>query len=285
MTGLETFRCVHMRFAEYCKISHLLHGAQETIARGNREIAEALERWSHAFESMLTGSPRLNAAMFHQNVPEMLLLRIHQAISKIGLHLTETHVRPSVDVFAREFRAITHYAARFMIKSTPGLQRLPGQTNSVPTAVSRRTHGSDDTLHCSHIKESEDAKKPKLEPAIHPSFSMGLGIIMPLFVVCIHCKDYQVRREALHLLKICNRKEGLWDSYLAARTCEVLIAAEEQEALRLLCKPGQPLLDTFPHNGRIPEQVRIRELWAEFVPGQQAIITYSQGGVDHSWVV
>lgn len=299
-TSLETFRCAHMRFAEYSKVSaHLATtDVQERIAKGRQDISEALESWSRAFESMLNCSPRTKTATFQSSIPEVLLLLIHQDICKIGLCLTSTQASATLDIFGQEFQAITSHVARYISASTPKLHHGPPSRGSPVAAVvapqATRSSGDDETSHTpeeSRTNNFDEAKEPRSPPhPITPTFSMGLGIIMPLFIVCVHCREHRTRHQALHLLKICNRKEGLWDSRMAAVACEVVIMAEEQEALRQHHRvkgiaPGQKLPAAFPHDGHIPEQARIQEVSVKFTTGKRAILTYTQGGVDHSLVI
>jgi len=53
-----------------------------------------------------------------------------------------------------------------------------------------------------------DIKKGK--PAL--TFSTDLGLIGPLYYVCVRCQDRSTRQEALGLLLRCPRREGMWDS-------------------------------------------------------------------------
>ncbi|KAH8880779.1 hypothetical protein GQ53DRAFT_773826 [Thozetella sp. PMI_491] len=55
-----------------------------------------------------------------------------------------------------------------------------------------------------------DGKPPKL-----PTFSTDWGIIFPLTVTTLKCRDPAVRRDAMALLEVWPHREGLWDSSLA----------------------------------------------------------------------
>ena len=79
---------------------------------------------------------------------------------------------------------------------------------------------------------SPSSRSPSPHRLMPPSFSMGLGIVPILFVIGTRCNDVPVRDQALHLLRICNRKEGFWDSQLSAilavRTIEIKATAARQ---------------------------------------------------------
>ncbi|KAH0495309.1 hypothetical protein TgHK011_008871 [Trichoderma gracile] len=64
---------------------------------------------------------------------------------------------------------------------------------------------------------------------IKPSFSADLGIVPPLFVVATKCREPTVRREAIQLLRSSARREGMWDSELAANIAQWIMEIEESE--------------------------------------------------------
>jgi len=79
---------------------------------------------------------------------------------------------------------------------------------------------------------SPEARALSLDRTLVPTFSMSLGVVPCLFVIATRVTHLPVRDRALHLLRICNRKEGFWDSQLsaclAARTIEIKANAVEQ---------------------------------------------------------
>jgi hypothetical protein len=62
---------------------------------------------------------------------------------------------------------------------------------------------------------------------IKPSFSADMGIVPPLFMVATKCRDPTLRRQAIQLLKSSARREGMWDSNMAARISEWVMTLEE----------------------------------------------------------
>jgi hypothetical protein len=65
---------------------------------------------------------------------------------------------------------------------------------------------------------------------IKPSFSADLGIVPPLFVVATKCRDPVTRRQAVQLLMSSSRREGMWDSELAARIGLWIAKIEEDDS-------------------------------------------------------
>lgn len=63
---------------------------------------------------------------------------------------------------------------------------------------------------------------------IRPSYTTGLGIVMPLFVVSAWCARREICDQAQLILSICNRKEGLWDSRATAGIARSFITSKSQ---------------------------------------------------------
>ncbi|KFY93715.1 hypothetical protein V500_03564 [Pseudogymnoascus sp. VKM F-4518 (FW-2643)] len=57
--------------------------------------------------------------------------------------------------------------------------------------------------------------------------SMDTGVLGPLYLVALRCRDSAIRREAIALLGRGVRREGLWDSSLLARVAERVVGIEE----------------------------------------------------------
>lgn len=64
---------------------------------------------------------------------------------------------------------------------------------------------------------------------IRPSFSMDLGIIVPLYLTVVSCRDPAIRRQALSLLSRLSlpRQEGTWNANDASRVGQWVINVEE----------------------------------------------------------
>lgn len=64
--------------------------------------------------------------------------------------------------------------------------------------------------------------------SISPSFSFEMGIVPPLYWTAIKCRHHAVRWRAIELMRLSQRREGLWDSDLDARAATRVIGTEEQ---------------------------------------------------------
>ncbi|KAJ5578153.1 uncharacterized protein N7459_007117 [Penicillium hispanicum] len=67
-------------------------------------------------------------------------------------------------------------------------------------------------LHLS--KRISDSFLGESHPASRPTLLLDMGIISPLFFVCLKCHDFNLRLQALGLLESWPHREGLWDSRL-----------------------------------------------------------------------
>jgi hypothetical protein len=61
-----------------------------------------------------------------------------------------------------------------------------------------------------------------------PSFTLSLGVLRPLFLVGLKCRDVYIRREAIELLAAKPRREGLYDSGLCVKSAQWVEALEDR---------------------------------------------------------
>jgi hypothetical protein len=73
----------------------------------------------------------------------------------------------------------------------------------------------------------EDLSKREAHRKVN--FIFDSGIIGPLYVVAVLCRNPTIRRHALTLLEANPRREGVWDSVLAAKAATIIMNIEEQD--------------------------------------------------------
>ena len=59
---------------------------------------------------------------------------------------------------------------------------------------------------------------------------MSLGVVTPLYLCATRCRESSVRYYSIRLMSYCQRREGLWDSDLAARIAKRIVTIEEMTA-------------------------------------------------------
>ncbi len=128
---------------------------------------------------------------------------------------------------------------------------------------------------------------------LKPSFSADHGIVPPLFVVATKCRDPWLRRQAIQLLKSSARREGMWDSELAANIGTWVMNVEEFDPKNpAVMLPPPPMPDSvysestgIPLHRIIPEDRRVmvksvdfdlRARTADMTVGTRALYNGSQ---------
>jgi hypothetical protein len=81
------------------------------------------------------------------------------------------------------------------------------------------------------------------------TFPNQLGVLPAIFLVGVKCRHPLLRRRALELL-VTKRREGIWDSLLAAKIVERIISLEEDGLV-------------VSHAADIPSSSRVRRTWVE----------------------
>jgi hypothetical protein len=117
---------------------------------------------------------------------------------------------------------------------------------------------------------------------LDPSFCFSPGIVSPLYVTISRCRDGGLRRKALALMQRCKRREGLWDSDLAARLGQRVIEIEEQRAKELRGATFESS-SAFDHRvdvltaNQVPNEARVRMIKPTFLPDRRSIERYYLG--------
>lgn len=100
-----------------------------------------------------------------------------------------------------------------------------------------------------------------------PSFSVNLGVIPPLSLIALKCRDWTLRSRLINLLRRSRRQEGIWSTHIFAG---VVQRAYEIESAGL--SPGE----------HIPLDARIRAIHVEVKPAQSKLfVQYHMARVCH----
>lgn len=174
-----------------------------------------LEAWHEAYEPIFQS--RLAPGVHHLEKAGIAALKMFQINAQILFMMMFCDTEDQFDAFYPHFRAIVdlglevvvddeHRAAAALCCPGPAVCR-----HRKPLVVDPVT-GPEYAAH--HIK---------------PSFSADLGIVPPLFVVATKCRDPVLRRQSIQLLRSSARREGMWDSELAAHIGQWIMQLEEAE--------------------------------------------------------
>jgi hypothetical protein len=162
------------------------------------------------------------------------------------------------------------------IASSPATSSTSATSTSCSSPIYTQSTGTSSADPISRTIRPNIAPKP---PAVlKPTFSLSLGLITPLYITVSRCRDPTIRRRALHLLYTCNRREGIWDSQLAARVAQRIVEVEEAGAIPLPdhCHSGGTGAVVVISADQIPENARVRELEPSFLPGRKGTVRYTK---------
>lgn len=151
-------------------------------------------------------------------IKDISILRIHRLLMHVALNINPFEGELGYDRFRDSFNEIVELASTVI------------GTEASSVSVSQQRNKT----NLSSIYPTER------QTASSPSFSASMGVIEPLYFIASRCRDPIVRYKALDLLSSYPRREGIWDSNLAARIAEMGIKIEENAA------SNQPITSSEP---------------------------------------
>lgn len=163
-------------------------------------LSSELTAWKEAFRPLLTYA----RATGGQGAISALTMTISAIANSIALRAAFFINESAYDIFLPEFKIIVDYA-RILLELQKAQARL-----------AKMKDGDDDETGGS------------VGPVIH--FAFDIGIVPPLYLVMVKCRDPRVRREALKLLEQNPRREGVWDSVAVTKLGKWVISLEEEGA-------------------------------------------------------
>ncbi|KAI1501099.1 hypothetical protein F5X99DRAFT_212928 [Biscogniauxia marginata] len=175
-------------------------------------FGEQLDSWSKAFEPILAS--RTAPAKTSQEKTAIAVLKMNQIMGRILFIMTYSDSEMKFDDFLSLFKEIVGLAMEVIgdEERRAAARRCPNPQFCLHQSAHPDIFGGQYTAR--HIK---------------PSFSADLGVVPPLFVVATKCRDPLTRRQAIQLLRTSSRREGMWDSELAARIGYWIMTIEEEE--------------------------------------------------------
>lgn len=96
-------------------------------------------------------------------------------------------------------------------------------------------------------------------PFLKSIFSGDLGVVGPLYIIALRSRNTSLRWEAVSLLRLCKRREGMWDSEATADACVKVIKADlaREEGIGSSSSGSSPSQsnspeETLTHGSHIP---------------------------------
>ena len=177
---------------------NFVKGVENKILSGNSDETEMeisrqfwfkqLADWDAAFKAFMNNP---NTSLNHKSQQAAWALRIHQRMGSM-------HLRPRTSLMLADEVSWELYMQDYEDIVTFG---------EAIVALDEVRRGT--------------SAKGKIE------FSLDLSLVSPVYAVAHKCREPNLRRRAIALLKKAQRQEGLWDSTIAARVAERIVAIEE----------------------------------------------------------
>jgi len=206
------------RFTE-TMFSYVSNGPMGVLPASLRQhgisFKDQIQAWSNAYDHILAS--RTAPGVGSQEKAAIAALKMAQIMSQVLFLMTFSASETQFDTFTPQFKAIIDLALEVV-------------GDEERRAAAKRCPDREYCQHpVDHWSESFGVGHEYAARHIKPSFSADLGIVPPLFVVATKCRDPVLRRQAIQLLKSSSRREGMWDSELAARIGVWIVSIEEGE--------------------------------------------------------
>lgn len=201
---------------------------------------DQLDAWTEAFE--LIFQSRLDPGIGHLERSGISALKMFQINTNILFMMMFCDTEVQFDAFLPHFKGIVDLGWEVVAAD----ERRAAAERCPNPAMCQHQHG---------VPKGDFTTGTVPAHHIQPSFSADLGIVPPLFVVATKCREPRIRRQAIQLLMSSARREGMWDSELAANIGQWIMQVEEYDE-RL--PPGA--MPTKP----IPEEKRVMVKTVDF---------------------
>ncbi|KAK3308827.1 uncharacterized protein B0T15DRAFT_119910 [Chaetomium strumarium] len=218
-----------------------------------------IEAWSQAFDPIL--SSRTAPGISSQEKAAIAVLKMFQLMGKILFLMTFSDSEMHFDKFVPYFKGIVDLALEVV-------------GDEERRAAARRCPDPEFCRHQHHGQPDIFGGREYAARHIKPSFSADLGIVPPLFVVATKCREPHIRRQAIQLLRSSARREGMWDSELAARI-GIWIAEVEEEDVDPF--DGSGYGNAIPTPGSSPVQMPSRPSTSNGSPQSGSYAEYGNG--------
>ncbi|KAG5985519.1 hypothetical protein E4U54_006005 [Claviceps lovelessii] len=226
-----------------------------------------LDAWSVAFEPIFQS--RLDPCVRIDDVEKagIAALKMFQINSVILFLMMFCDTEVHFDAFFPHFKAVVDLG--WEVVGAEERKAAATDKTFVPTSLCQHDQQQSqhqqglDTMPTNTTGDFRSGRRYHSSRRIKPSFSADLGIVPPLYVVATKCREPRLRRQAIQLLRSSARREGMWDSELAANIGQWVMHIEESD------DPPSPALSddmscACPPAKFIPEERRVMVKTVDF---------------------
>ncbi|KAI9898326.1 hypothetical protein N3K66_006686 [Trichothecium roseum] len=176
-------------------------------------IQENLGRWSIAFQPLLAARHDPGKAT-PQEKAAIAVLKMTQLNGQILMSCIFNRTECYFDNFVDAFRQIVELAEE-VVRDDEARARMETCRYTQATCPHQTWDNEVGAFVAAHIK---------------PSFAADLGIVPPIWLVATKCREPRIRRRAIKVLHSSARREGMWDSAMAAKIAQWVMEVEEKDA-------------------------------------------------------
>lgn len=175
----------------------------DSLVREKRELAKQFRRWSVALDGLLELQTQRSVGERLQDNPE-LHMSTQQGATILKLHhrLAHMFLLASFPENSSVFGASPNMDAEFVLEMAESLVQ------------------SNNKSHLDMLPASSTTSR---------CFSVEMGIVAPLFLLAMKCRDAHVRQKAMSLLAVSNRREGLIDAQMVLGIVERVAMLQRKE--------------------------------------------------------
>lgn len=221
------------------------------------KVRTDIETWIFTFDNWIKQSSSRAG-----DSDSVQILKVWSLIIGIFLQLPLPPSEVDWDHFTNDFSTVNDLVAIFI--DAPSKDTL--SHNSSPNTPSSSTRQAGNIPRVSSLP----TLLPKTSKSDTCMFSLSLGVVTPLYLCATRCRESSVRHHSIALMSYCQRREGLWDSDLAARIAKRIVTIEEEAAQ---IPPGSNY--TPAHIG---PSCRVTSLSPGFEHSSQVRIRYNRDG-------
>ena len=202
------------------------------------DFQNQISAWSSAHKFLCTNYKQSEVSA--QEGAERSVLEMNKIMMTILFSAFFSGVEGYFDGFQVEFTEIVALAKEVLVAEEvsydQGTRHTSGKQDRTADFKSRlRNPGAlppiandEDSRQEPYEYTGASRRSVRIETSAGMSFTSGIGILYPLYVVATRCRNRGLRREAIKLLLSSHRREALWDSLLSAHVAMWVMGIEEE---------------------------------------------------------
>ncbi|KAH0846037.1 hypothetical protein AYO21_01296 [Fonsecaea monophora] len=253
-------------------------------------LSQQLDHWKKAFDRIVSPDSIRSPAQANHHREAALILRLWYLVSCLFLLLDSPNEVMDYDRCMPVFQSMVDVAEELL-----HVQNAGGHESTSSTTKPRKRKKT-----TAPIIEAFVGLKPKCDPCelervedndfgtLRPSYFSRLPILSkavftctalspvpPVFLIATRCREPKLRRQALQILSKFNRRDGFWDSNLAAVCAEAILYSEELHTTDLHDQRGKGgiLMETGSAQ-QIPVTARIYGIQPQFGEGRSLTLEF-----------